>query len=58
VKVTEQKLSDEARFLVREYALQVARKEHPSAVIDVLVDEYADEDGHIGRRVIIRSAEA
>ena len=47
------KLSHEAKLLIREYALRVARKKHPGAQIDVHVDDYVDEDGRVSRTVMV-----
>lgn len=48
-----EKLSSEAKFLLREYALRVARKKHPRAEIDVQVGDYLDDDGEVERIVTI-----
>lgn len=48
-----QKLSHEAKGLIREYALRVARKNHPEADIDVWVDDYVDDNGRVARTVTI-----
>jgi hypothetical protein len=49
------KLSPEAKLLIREYALRVARKKHPHATIDVEGADYADENGQIERTVTVTS---
>ena len=52
---TVKKLSSEAKFLIREYALRVARKKHPGAVIEVEVGDYVDDDGRVARSVTVVS---
>ena len=48
-----EKLSNEAKVLIREYALRLARKKHPDATIDVQVGDYVDENGRVPRTVTI-----
>lgn len=48
-----ERLSNEAKRLFREYALRVARKEHPNAVIKVRVGDFVEEDGRVERTVTI-----
>jgi hypothetical protein len=48
-----QKLSSEARFLIREYALRVARKAYPGATIEVHVGHHIEDDGRVERRVTV-----
>ena len=52
---TKTKLSNEARRLLAEYALQVASKKHPGAKINVWVGEYVEENGTVDRRVTVVS---
>lgn len=46
-----QKLSDEAKLLLRAYAVHVARKEDPDAIIEVRVGDFVDSDGSVERTV-------
>jgi hypothetical protein len=47
------RLTPEAKLLIREYGLRVARKKHPEALIDVQVGDYVDENGRVERTVTI-----
>ena len=45
------KLSHEAKFLIREYALHVMRKRHPNSLVEVEIGDYVNEDGKVERTV-------
>lgn len=50
-----EKLSDEAKLLLRAYAVHVARKDDPNAIIEVSVGDYVDSNGQVERTVHITS---
>ena len=49
-----EKLSDEAKMLIREYVLRVTQKKYPDAIINVQVGDRCDDNGRVERRVTIK----
>lgn len=47
------RLTAQEKRVIRDLALREIREANPGAIVDVQIDDYAGEDGIVGRRVII-----